>query len=320
MSTLLRGNDYSSLGERGIRGAFYDQLESDQDANWSRAIGFYFPSDSAAETHRWLGQVASLREWVGSRLSKGLRVESFAITNVLYEGTLELPVLDLRRDKTGQLKVKGAQGLGVRANQHWDQLGAALVELNPTCYDGLALYSAAHVSGDSGVQSNALTVADIPALNVADTSAIMVDEALEIIMRVCPYFWSYLDDKGQPANQDARDFLFVVPWRMLASFQVAINRLMVATGGDNPLSKIGRFRAAVAVEPRLTSQTVGYVFRVDADRSAGIILQEEIQPEFDFFGESSEYARLNNVVRYQCKASRAAAPGQWRHTVRFTIS
>lgn len=319
MPTMLPGHDYSRLGERGIRGAFYDALEADADGGWARSIGFYFKSDAAAETHRWLGQVAALREWVGARVQKGMRTESFTLTNVFYEGTLPVPSIDLRRDKTGQLRVKAAQGLGARANQHWDELAAALLVANPVCYDGQNLYDTDHASGSSGAQANALTVAHIPALNVVDTGDVTVDEAMQIIMRVCPYFWTYLDDQGQPANQGAREFVFVVPTNLYTPFQLAISRLMLATGGDNVL-KLARFKASVVLEPRLTTQTVGYCFRVDADRSAALILQEEIEPTFKHLGAGSEYEALNKQELFMCEASRAAGAGQWRHTIRFTIS
>lgn len=319
MSTLLHGHDYSRLGVRGIRGLFFDALESDVDGGWARQVGFYFKSDAAAETHRWLGQVSSMREWIGARLRKGMRIETFSITNVFYENTLQVPVLDMRRDKTGQLKVKSTRDFARSTNTHWDELAVALLALNPTCYDGVALYATNHSSGDSGTQSNLLTAADVPALNVVDTGAITIDEAMAIIMGVCPYFWTYLNDKGNPANQGAREFLFVLPVRLFVPFQAAINRIMVAQGGDNPLKKM-RFVPMAVLEPRLTTQTVGYVFRMDAEQAAGIILQEEIPVEFDYLDESSEYARLEKHVLLMAEASRAAAPGQWRHTIKFTIS
>jgi phage major head subunit gpT-like protein len=177
MPTFLTGHDYSQLGERGIRGVFLDKLENSLGSGWARRVGLYFKSDSAGETHRWLGQVAALRQWVGARLRKGQRIESLTITNVPYEGTLGLPLVDVRRDKTGTLKVKGAQDLAVRANEHWDELATSVLTANPTCYDGQSLFSDSHSSGSSGTHSNDLDASEVGALNVVNTAAITKDEA-----------------------------------------------------------------------------------------------------------------------------------------------
>lgn len=315
------GPDYSQLGERGIRGVFRDALEMQLGQGWARRVGFYFDSDAATETHRWLGQIPALREWLGNRTIRTQRVESFAISNVEYEGTVDVPLRDLQRDKTGQLRLKSSRALAARTNQHWDKIATTLISsTNPLCYDGQNLYDTDHSSGLSGTLANALTVAHIPALNIGDTGQGPTKaEAIKIINGVTQYFFSYLDDAGEPANGDAKDFVFVVPWLWRNAFRSAMNDELNAQGGTSELAAQGEMFSCYA-EPRLAGNTVGYCFRADAEMAAAIILQEEIDPEFAYLDEGSEFARLNKKVRFMVDCSRAAGAGQWRHTIKFTVS
>ena len=98
---------------------------------WIDAISNYFTSDQESETYKWLGMPPALREWIGGRHAKGFNVSGITIENKHYEGTLEIMLKDLRRDKTGQILVR-VDEFAARANTHWASLLSTLMLNGPS--------------------------------------------------------------------------------------------------------------------------------------------------------------------------------------------
>ena len=129
---------------------------------WVDPVSMLFTSDQASETYAWLGQSPAMREWIGGREAKGFRENGITIANKKYEATLEIPLDWMRRDKTGQIQVR-IDEMAQRANAHWAKLLTALIEAGEaatlgTCYDGQYFFDTDHSEGDSGTQSNDISV------------------------------------------------------------------------------------------------------------------------------------------------------------------
>lgn len=318
LASARAGFDNSALTERGIRGLFYDALETTADVTWAVRVGLFVPSDTETEKHRWLGATPGFREWVGGLLANGIANLGIEITNRDYEDTISISVHDRRRDKTGHI-LRRIGEMAMRANNLWEELIVALLEANPTCYDQQALFSAAHASGDSGTLKNLLTASEIPALNVTTAARPTKAECAIILQQLASHFFTFKDDKGKKANQGARNFLGVVPPNMYGPMQAAVADALYPQGGTNELSNLG-WNFSVVPEPELSSETVLYLFRTDAPSSAAFILQEEVAPHIDVIAEGSEHTKKTNEELYIAKTTRGVGPGEWRHVLKATLS
>src|SRR4051812_21453648 len=98
--------DQQILSSRAIIGAYFARLEANPGLAWVNDLSNMFNSDQDSETYAFLGQSPAMREWVGGRQANGLAQQSYAIRNKHYEGTLEVRLTDLRRDKTGQIMAR----------------------------------------------------------------------------------------------------------------------------------------------------------------------------------------------------------------------
>lgn len=312
--------DNSGLTERGIVGIFFDALEASLGESWAGQISIEINSDAEVMTHRWLGQAPQMREWVGGVILKAIRNRTLTITNKLYGGSTEVNVDDLRRDKTGTLRAKAADDLAGTAAEHWEEIITSdVIEGNPTGYDGVAFFASTHpIEENAGTQSNLLTNADIGALNVADTTAVTKAEAIQIIVGLVQTFYGLKTDRNRPANGRAKQFLAMVPVAMYGAFSSAVTDALNPSGGTNELRN-QPWKVTVEVNPYLTSSTVLYMWRVDATGSRPVIMQTETQPELTTIDDVREQ-KLHRRITYHVESWRAAAPGEYRHGLKATIS
>ena len=118
------------IGEKGIIGMIFHALSIIAAPAWVGGTSMYIPSTQEVETYAALGQVPMMREWVGGRDAKPLRESDYQIRNKIFEATLEVLVDDMRRDKTGQLRIRIAE-LARRAQGHWAKLLSDLLFLGP---------------------------------------------------------------------------------------------------------------------------------------------------------------------------------------------
>lgn len=312
------GYDNSALGERGIRGIFYQALEVTFDVTWASRVGIYLNSDALTEKHRWLGQTPGFRERFGGILAKGLNDYEIQITNKDFEATVKMSIHDWRRDKTGHF-VRRLGELALRANNLWEELLVTSLEANPTAYDEVAYFSTTHSFGDSGTLSNDLSNSDLPALNVTTPARPTREEAGAILTQAAAHFFSFKDDKGKKANQGARSFLVVTPPAMAPGFIQAVGDQLYQQGGSNLLGSLG-WMFDVVPEPLLSNSDKAYMFRTDGLSSKPYILQEEDAPRIDMLGEGSEHAKKTEEILAIGKCTRAVGPGEWQHALRLTLS
>jgi phage major head subunit gpT-like protein len=317
MGSVLAGGDYSKVTEKGILGMFRQEFEDVLGRGWSSQVGMLVSSNQETETYRWLGMTPALREWVGGRLKKGVRVEEFQISNRTFEATLGLPLDDLRRDKLGILRIRIGD-LAARAAQHWESLLTTQLTTNGTCFDGQTFFSTAHVSGDSGTLSNDLAAGAVAALNVTTAASPTRDEMVSAIIGVITEFYRMVDDQGEPMNGNARSFMVMVPVGMYGAAVGAISDQLGAAGGTNTLLR-QRFNVDVVANPRLSSATEFYIFRTDA-RARPLIMQEELPVQSSVIGAGSEHEFKNREWLFGVETIRNAGYGLWQHAMRATLS
>ena len=300
------------LSSRAIIGEFYRRLEVAQAASWVGQLGMMFTSDQESETYKWLGQAPAMREWIGTRHAKGFRENGITIENKHYEATLEVPVPWMRRDKTGQIMVRVDELVG-RTVTHWQSLLSTLIIGAETgvCYDGQYFFDTDHSEGDSGSQSNDITV-DISAIESPDVPANPTPKQMQqMVLSGVEKITGFKDDQGEPMNEMAREFLVMVPTTYFKSAAAALGNPLVGGGDTNVLTNLDGFKFGLAVNPRLTWTDKLSVFRADGSVKP-FILQEEEGVSVKAVAEGSELEFNEDIHRYGVDAWRNVGYGYWQ--------
>lgn len=310
----------SSLGSRAIIGKFYAKLEQAVGRDWIDAVSKLFTSDQASEEYRWLGQSPAMREWIGGRNAKGFRDSGITILNKKFEATINLELDWIQRCKSDQIDVRIDELVG-RTLSHWNKLLSALILTGETvaCYDGDYFYGAAHSEGDSGTQVNLLTVTQVPALNIATPATPTEAEAVDALLGVAMYMQGYLDDQGEPMNENARKFLIMTK-PSLASY------LLKGTTGTTDETAVVKkledqgYSIQVIGNARLNSYGNEFdMFRTDASMTP-FIRQEEQGVTISSKAEGSEFEHDFDAHQYGVKAKRNVGFGRWQYATHSTFS
>ena len=310
----------SSLSSRAIIGEFYNTLQQDIGGLWVEPASNLFTSDQESETYKWLGMSPAMREWIGGRQAKGFRDNGITIANKTYEATLEVLVDEIRRDKTGQVMVR-VRELAQRTNAHWAKLLTALIVAGEaaTCYDGQYFFDTDHAEGDSGSQSNDISN------DITTTTAPTAGEMESSILKSIQSILSFVDDQGEPMNENAREFLVMVPVPYMAAAAAALGSQIIvdaaSTGGRSnsivTLGNIGGFSVRLDVNARLSWTTKFATFRTDGETKA-LIRQEEEGVTVQAVAEGSELEFNENKHRYGVKAIRNVGYGYWQRACLVT--
>lgn len=302
----------SSLGSRAIIGEFYATLEADLGQGYIEGISNYFDSNQESETYGWLGQAPAMREWIGGRNAKGFRENGLTIRNKKFEATLEVLVDEIRRDKTGQVMVR-VRELAQRTNAHWASLITSLIVAAEAavCYDGQFFFDTDHAEGDSGTQSNDITY------DVTTPTAPTAGEMERAILNSIQQILTFKDDTGEPMNENARDFLVMVPVPFMSVAASAIGSSIIVDASTSrtnnilTLGSVGGFNTRISVNARLPWTDRFAVFRTDAETKA-FIRQEEEGVTMSAIAEGSEEEFKNDKHLYGVKAIRNVGYGYWQ--------
>lgn len=311
------------LTERQIIGTFYKTLEQDIGASWVPALSNYFTSDQASEEYAWLGQSPALREWVGGRNAKGFRENNLTIKNKHYEATLDILVRDLRRDKSGQALVRIAE-MARRTNAHWASLLSTLIANGPStvCYDGQYFFDTDHSEGHSGTQSNDISVdiSGLPITTTGTTTAPSVSDMQFSIGKAIQAICGFVDDQGEPMNENAQSFLVMVAMPFMhVALQAVATPFQVASDQSALEAMQQKFRIEVVPNPRLSWTTTFAVFRTDSAIKS-FIRQEETAVDLKVKGYGSEYEFDNDAHQYGVDTWRNVGYGYWQNACYVTLT
>ncbi len=337
--------DQQILTSRDIIGTFYETVQTSAGAGWVPYISMLFPSNQLVENYKWLGFSPALAKWVGSRRPQNIAGNGVSITNVLFDATLEINVDDLRRDKSQQILLR-VKELAAECANHWAQLLTVSIEAGEStiCYDGHYFFDTGHSEGSSGTQKNLIAAGDYSELNVAVAANPTSYELANIMVKMIQHLYSIKKDNGQPMNEFAKQFLFLVPVQMFGNACKAVNGLMLASGTgavDNPLNSFPGFNLRVEVNPRSSWTTKLACFRVDGhakpfirqaeDLNNGAIgsvamtdgttgFDETMGIKINAIAEGSEEAIKHRRHLYTVEASRNVGYGYWQQAVLASLS
>lgn len=305
----------STLSSRAIIGRYYQRLEQNPGLSWVAAISNYFTSDQESETYKWLGQVPVMREWIGGRNAKGFRENGITIENKHFEATLELLVRELKRDKTGQVMVR-VDELADRTNAHWAKLLSTLIQNGEStvCYDGEYFFDTNHTEGDSGAQSNKLQIdiSNLPVEVHGSATVPSVEEMQLAILQIIQQLYSLKDDQGEPINENARQFLVMVPTSMWNVAKAATAAPVITHGQTNLIKTMDEISLSVAMNPRLSWTDKLVIFRTDGAVKP-LIRQEEEAVVLKAIAEGSELEFNEDKHRYGVDTWRNVGLGFWQH-------
>jgi phage major head subunit gpT-like protein len=317
----------AELSSRAIQGFYYEALDTATADMWADKISNLFQSDQDSETYKWLGMAPALREWVGGRDAQGFQVSGITIENKHYEATLNVLVKDARRDKTSQLKIRTGD-LADRAVEHWANLLTTLIinAESTVCYDSQYFFDTDHTEGDSGTQSNDLTVTvasdvPIPSDYEGSTTAPGPTVMAWAIRKAIQAILGFKDDRGQPMNSGAKSFVVMVPMSMMGDAMDAVYAQMGIMGTNNVIDTLKKqgFSIEVVVNPRLTWTTKIAVFRTDG-RVKPLIRQQETEPKMSAIAEGSEHEFKHDEWLFGVDTWRNVGYGLWQHACLVTFA
>lgn len=327
------------LSSRDIIGKFYERLEAATGMSWIALLSMLFPTNQQTENYKWLGFSPAMREWIGERQGKGLKVNGISLTNVLYELTLAIGLDDIRRDKSGQIDVRIAETVD-RGIMHWASLMTTLIENGESvnCYDGQFFFDTDHSEGDSGSQNNDLAAAQYSELNVGTATNPTAYELANVILKMIQHMYTFKDDQGKPMNSFAKQFLVMVPISFFGAAQTAVFSPTIDTGTgvvNNPLAGLSSrgWKLDVAPNPELTWTTKLALFRTDGnakpfirqvevhDSAKDMIQQGEAMGiEMDVIAEGSEEEKKRRQWLFGISSNRTVGYGYWQHSCLATLS
>lgn len=295
-------------------------LEQSTGIGWVNALSNYFPSSQAMETYPWLGAPPAMREWKGPRKAHQLRESFIEIRNKKFESTILVDIDDMRRDSFGMLQARIAEHVQ-RGETHWAKLLSDLIlTLDSTVADdGEYYFDTDHSWGDSGTQSNKIT-ADISALPVSvagTTIAPSPEEAIQAVYKGIETIGSFVDDQGEPMNEEANEFLVIAPLGIGRAMKSA---LMAPAGTAITEQKMTDVRIEVKTSPRFASWADKFaVFRTDAPVKP-LIRQEEEGVVISAKAEGSDFEHDNDQHEYGLKANRNVGPGRWEYACQVQLT
>lgn len=108
------------------------------------------PSATGEQDYKWLGQMPSMKEWIGEREIQALAAYDYVIKNKKFEMTIGVPRDDIEDDKYG-VYTPLFTGMGESAALHPDDLvfGSMMNGFEEKCYDGETFFSEKHKIGEN---------------------------------------------------------------------------------------------------------------------------------------------------------------------------
>jgi len=294
----------TGLLTKGLRSEFFNRFEAVP--VHFRDLATRVASTTDRENYKWLGTVPQMREWGTGRLAKGLRTESYSVENLKYEATLEVDRDEIADDQTGQIRLRIGE-LAERAATHKDYLISQLLILGEStglAYDNVAFFSASHLSGDSGAQSNLLT------FDAGSADDPTVDEFKAALKQSLAAMIAFKDDQGEPMLTGASGLVCVVPPGMLFTALEALNATVI-NSTSNVLSGVAR----VITLPWLTDASKWYLLKTDSFLRP-FIFQDREPVEFNALTDSSDDGFKREKYLYGVRARYCMTYGYWQYAVR----
>lgn len=289
--------------KKGLRAAFMKSFANAEDPKDVSPFIMETASDGADEEYGWLGQTPGLTEWVDERKLKALNEFEYKIPNKDYESTLQVDRNSMRDDRMGAVKIR-IEDLARKAKIHPRKLTFDLIESGETelCYDGQPFFSANHVEGKSGVQSNLISGTGV---TLAQIKADLDNAEAEML--------SFKDDAGEPWNEGEVKMGIICHPKMKRKFE-ELNTLGQINNQDNGMK--GRI-SQITYSSRLSDENDYYV----SDISEGmkpLIKQNRQDPVFDSLEGDSDNGFMRKQFLYGIDYRVGFGFGLWQKMIKIT--
>jgi len=307
----------SSIGSRGVMAMMRRELDIDPGIDWVEALsGVVIPSTSAIEEYPFISNVPAMREWIGGRQEHEFHEYNIKVTNSHFEATIPVKLSELRRDKTGMLRMR-ISDLARRGSTHWARHLSDLIlagEAAPS-YDGAYYYDTNHVLGDTPAQSNKIDV-DISALPAAVHGSVTAPspaEAQQAMLRGISAITGFKDEHLEPRNESAREFTVMTGSGLAPAVRAGLTK---DVNTAESTFDFGGMRVTQRTNVRLdASVSKIYIFRTDGMTKPIFRQQEGDQIAIKAKAEGSDYEFDNDAHSYGLDAWRKAFYAYWDHAV-----
>jgi len=289
--------------KKGLRAAFMKAFSNAEDPKDVMPFILETNSDGADEEYGWLGQTPTLVEWNDERKLKSLNEFEYKIPNKDYESTLQVDRNSMKDDRMGAVKVR-IDDLARKAKIHPRKLFFELVEAGTVDlgYDGQPFFSASHVEGDSGVQSNLQTGTGVTLSQIkAD-----IDTAEANML-------SFKDDSGEPWNEGSVKLAIVCHPKLKRAFE-ELNTLVQINNSSNGMK--GRI-SQITYSSRLTDNNDYYVCDI-SDGLKPVIKQMRQNPEFNALESDSDNGFMRKQYLYGIDYRVGFGYGLWQKMIKIT--
>lgn len=288
--------------EKGLRAEFMKAFELVETGKVMSAA-MLVQSSADHEKFGWLGSVPQMKEFIDEKAPKGLLDHNFTITNVPYEATLKVDKFAIRNDQLGAVQIR-IRDLASRAKTFpikllMDLLAAGDVGL---CYDGLPFFSASHVEGLSGVQSNIVSGTGV---TLAQVSADFTSARAKMM--------NLKDDQGEPMFEDMiqQDLLVVCGTALQGVMEQMLNSTILPNNGSNILYKA----ADISVSSRLSGNDWYLLNRYGAVKP--LVLQENMPISFAALEGQSDEGFMRRFYLYGVEWYGNVGYGLWQKAVKI---
>lgn len=277
----------------------------------------------AGQTERldFLGAIPALRKWIGSRQAK--RVLQQLQTAVLekHEATVDIPLDLVRNDKSGQVgEIAGALPMSLRrwkTKLLFELLSAADGTTLGTAFTGKSFFATDH-SWNGRTYDNDLTHA------AATGTAPTANEAADAICEAIQKLYSFVDDQGEPINEDMSRLVIVVGTTIGNAIFQAVNQATIDTGAgtrDNPVVGWKRGLAIdVLVSPRYTDADAFAMLNASPGACPMVFVENQGERMLTSKAAGSDYEHDQDAWQYGVKAVGVGAYGRITDAVLMTFT
>jgi phage major head subunit gpT-like protein len=288
----------------GIRSEFFNRF--DAVPKYFTDLATRIESKTDTEKHRWMGNIAGMREWGTGRKAVGVFKEAYDVENMKYEITLEIDRDEIDDDQTGQIRIRIGQ-MAERAAQHKDACINDLLVNGASsgyeAYDGSLFFAADHESGKSGAQDNTMAPTAVDADN--PTTAEFRTALGAGIARLL----GFVDDQAEPMSLDASGLVCIVPPTMLITALEAINATLIGS-----TTNVLQGAARVIAFPRLTNASMWYLLKTNV-AVRPFIFQDRMPIELNALERESEEGFKREKFLYGVRARYRITYGYWQYAL-----
>jgi len=294
-------SDLLSLMEAGLRTEFFRAYRQLSESSIVPRIATIVRTNLPTQKYGWLGSVPAMREFVDERIPAGLRAYEYAISDQVWEASIAVERRALEDEQYDMIRMR-VQDLALEATRHREQLVINALLQNGIAYDGKPLFSANHVEGDSGTQSNILSGA----------------LATETLQEAIAQMMGIRDDRGRPMGI-MPDTLLVGPslqWLAMELLESPVVVQINTTGNYTPYRNVLQGKLRLIVSPYIAGDHAEKWFLLDTSRAVrAVILQERRDVPVEFAAldrPTNESVFMRDLVFYGIRARYGVGYGLWQ--------